>query len=81
MAKSVIVYTQPGCVSCEREKEFLSNKGIPFTERNIRQDPAALVELQRLGARATPVTIIGDDVGVEVVVGFDWGRIERLLVR
>ena len=62
-------------MSCEREKEFLSHKGIPFTDRNIRQDPAALVELQRLGARATPVTIIGG----EVVIGFDRGRLERLL--
>jgi len=62
-------------VSCEREKELLSHKGIPFTARNIRQEPAALAELRRLGARATPVTIIGD----EVVVGFDRGRLERLL--
>lgn len=30
-----------------------------LTDKNIREDPAALVELQRLGYRATPVTIIG----------------------
>jgi hypothetical protein len=32
-------------------------------------------ELQRLGMRATPVTVIDG----EVVVGFDRGKIERLL--
>jgi len=32
-------------------------------------------ELQKLGMRATPVTIIDE----EVVVGFDRGKIERLL--
>jgi len=42
---------------------------------NIREDPAALAELQKLGYRATPVTIIDG----EVVVGFDRGKLERLL--
>ncbi len=44
-------------------------------DRNIREDPAALEELQKLGYRATPVTVIGG----EIVVGFDRGQIERLL--
>lgn len=62
-------------MSCESEKEFLSQKGILFTAKNIREDPAAMAELQNLGYRATPVTIIDG----EVVVGFDRGKIERLL--
>ena len=62
-------------MSCQAEKEFLSQKGIAFTDKNIREDPAALDELQKLGYRATPVTVING----EVVVGFDRGKIERLL--
>ncbi len=62
-------------MSCQAEKEFLSHRGIPFTDKNIREDPAALAELQKLGYRATPVTVIGG----EIVVGFDRGKIERLL--
>jgi glutaredoxin len=62
-------------VSCEREKEFLSQKGVPFTAKNIRENPAALAEFRRLGYQATPVTIIDG----EIVVGFDRGKIERLL--
>lgn len=34
-----------------------------------------MAELQRLGYRATPVTVIDE----EVVIGFDRGRLERLL--
>ena len=75
MTKEVIIYSQPGCASCQGEKEFLSQKGLPFTDRNIRADPAALEELLKLGYRATPVTVIDG----EVVVGFDRGKIERLL--
>ena len=44
-------------------------------DKNIREDPAAMAELQKLGYRATPVTVVGG----EVVVGFDRGKIERLL--
>ena len=44
-------------------------------DKNIREDPAALEELQRLGYRATPVTVIDG----EVVVGFDRGKLMRLL--
>jgi len=62
-------------VSCRAEKEFLSHKGVLFTDKNIREDPAALAELQKLGYGATPVTIIDG----EVVVGFDRGKLERLL--
>ncbi len=62
-------------MTCQAEKEFLSQKGIAFTDKNIREDPGALAELQELGYRATPVTLID----AEVVVGFDRGRLERLL--
>ena len=37
--------------------------------------PAARADLERLGYRATPVTVVDG----EVVVGFDRGRLERLL--
>ena len=43
--------------------------------KNIREDPAAMQELLKLGFRATPVTIIDG----EAVVGFDQARLEKLL--
>jgi len=48
---------------------------VEFIAKNIREDPQALEELQKLGLRATPVTVIDG----EVIVGFDRGKIERLL--
>jgi len=44
-------------------------------DKNIQEDRAALEELLRLGYRATPVTVIDG----EVVVGFDRGKLMRLL--
>jgi glutaredoxin len=56
-------------------KEFLSQKGIPFTERDVSQDEEALRELEKLGMMTTPVTLIDD----EMVVGFDPRKLEQLL--
>lgn len=57
-------------------KEFLSDHGIAYTAYNVAEDPAALDALAaRTGQRATPVVVVGD----EVVIGFDRGRLQRLL--
>lgn len=37
-AKNVVVYTAPGCSVCKAEIEFLSQRNIDFTEKNIRTD-------------------------------------------
>ena len=60
---------------CGRVKEFLSQKGVPFTERDVSQDEEALVELETLGVMTTPVTVIDG----ETVIGFDRANLERLL--
>jgi len=56
-------------------KEFLSQKGVPFVERNIAQDEAAFAELEKLGIMSTPVTVIGN----QIVVGFDRAKLEQYL--
>jgi len=48
---------------------------VPFTDKNVREDPAALKELRDLGYQSTPVTLIDG----EAVVGFDREKIEKLL--
>jgi glutaredoxin 3 len=57
-------------------REFLSQKGVPFIEKDVIKDPQNLEELARkTGRRATPTLVIGD----EVIVGFEKGEIERAL--
>lgn len=60
---------------CGRVKEFLSQRGVPFIERDVSQDEEALAELETLGVMTTPVTVIGG----ETVIGFDRANLERLL--
>lgn len=56
-------------------KEFLSQKGVAFVERDVAQDETALSELEQLGVFTTPVTVIDEGV----VIGFDRERLNALL--
>ncbi len=60
---------------CNRTKEFLSQHGIAFQERDVTSDETALDELQRRSTMTTPVTLIEDDV----VVGFDISKLSKVL--
>ena len=60
---------------CSRVKEFLSQKGIAYTDRDVSTDETALNEQTELGVFSTPVVKING----EVVVGFDRKRLEALL--
>jgi glutaredoxin 3 len=60
---------------CERVKEFLSQRGVDFVDRDITKDEQAIAELDELGYMTTPVTVIDG----EVVIGFDLAKFEELL--
>jgi glutaredoxin 3 len=73
---NVMVYTTPTCAYCHQVKQFLSQRGIKFTEHDVSVDRAAAMEMMQItGQRGVPVTIIDD----QVVVGFDRVRLEQLL--
>jgi glutaredoxin len=55
--------------------EFLSQKGIPFTAKDISSDMEARKELIDLGSRATPTIKVDNDV----IIGFDRARLSSLL--
>ncbi len=56
-------------------KAWLSQEQIPFTDKNVREDAAALDELKRMGYNSVPVTLIGE----ERIVGFDLERLAKAL--
>ena len=60
---------------CNQAKEYLSQEGIEFQEKDIAQDPSALTDLKKLGYMTTPVILING----AVIVGFDPEKIDRAL--
>jgi glutaredoxin len=73
--REVVIYTKNDCAYCQQEKEFLSEKGIEFIEKNIQEDQQAFLELVEMGYQTTPLTTIDG----EVVVGFEPRELEEKL--
>jgi glutaredoxin 3 len=55
--------------------DFLKQKGVSFTSKDIANDPQAFQEMAELGAAGTP-TIVVDG---QAVVGFNRRRLEELI--
>lgn len=70
-----VLYTQPNCRFCEMAKDFLSSHGIPYVERDVSTDEAAVLELRKLGILAVPVIILEG----HVVVGCDIDKLAELI--
>lgn len=72
----VVVYTTPTCGYCHQVKQYLSQRGLPFTEHDVAADPRAAAEMVHLsGQRGVPVVVIDG----QVVVGFDRPQLDQLL--
>ncbi len=74
--KKVVIYSTPTCPYCKRAKEYLSRKGISYTDINVAQDKEKAKEMtQKSGQMSVPVIIIDD----EIVVGFNQVLLDKLL--
>lgn len=73
---NVVVYTTPTCGYCYQAKQFLSQQGVPFVEKNVAADRQAAAEMVRLsGQQGVPVI----SVDGQVVVGFNQPRLRQML--
>ena len=68
----VTIYSQPDCHACALVKQYLTGRGVTYTERDIRADPDALAAMRAMGALSTPVTVIG----TAVVIGYNRRKLD-----
>jgi glutaredoxin 3 len=75
MVAPVTVYTTKTCPWCDRAKDYLRSKDVPFVEKDVASDYEAAMEMiRRTGQQGVPV-IATDE---EVILGFDQPRLARL---
>ncbi len=75
---NVTVYTTPTCPYCHMVKEYLSQRGISFLEKDVSVDQAAAMNMvRRTGQQGVPVT----EIDGQFVIGFDRPRLEQQLQR
>ncbi len=76
MDKTVTIYSTPTCHFCHMTKDFLTEKGIAFTDYNVASDLEKRQEMmQKSGQMGVPVIFVGE----EMTVGFDKERLSQLL--
>jgi glutaredoxin-like YruB-family protein len=74
--KKVVTYSTPTCPYCKRAKEYLSQKGISYTDIDVAQDREKAREMaEKSGQMSVPVIIIDG----EIVVGFNQVQLDKLL--
>ncbi|HEY2903839.1 MAG TPA: glutaredoxin family protein [Polyangia bacterium] len=77
----VTVYGTSWCGACRAARQYLSERKIPFADKDVEQDPVAARELAdkaaKLGIPTDRVPVI--EVRGRLLLGFDQARIEALL--
>lgn len=73
--KNVIVFTSNTWPHCITAKNYLSEKGVNYTEKNVTTDINARKELISKGFMGVPVI----EVDGEAIVGFNRDKLEELL--
>jgi glutaredoxin 3 len=72
----ITIYTADWCAYCHAVKEYLKNKNIAFTEKNIETDPANAEEaIAKSGQMGIPVI----DIDNVIIIGFDRASIDATL--
>lgn len=80
MTHRILLFTQPGCLSCELMRMVLEAKELAVEERDITKDLAARREMtDDHGSTETPTLVFISENTYEVVVGFDPVRLDQLL--
>jgi glutaredoxin len=76
MTSHIVLFTQPGCLSCELLRVYLEAREIAFEEHDISSNlDARRVMTETYESEETPTLVIGE----EVITGFDPVLLDRLL--
>jgi glutaredoxin-like protein NrdH len=72
----ILLFTQPGCLSCELMRVYLEAREITFEERDITADPEnRRVMTETYASKETPTLVIDE----QVIPGFNPALLDRLI--
>lgn len=74
--KQVTIYSASWCAFCHMAKQYLDQRGIPYTDKDVEHDLKAANEaVTKSGQRGIPVI----DIDGQIIVGFDKPKIDAAL--
>jgi len=72
----IVIYTVTWCPHCRELKEYLTTRSIPFTNKDVEEDAAAMEELTtKYKSQGVPVVVFGRDQ--EILNGFTAESFEK----
>jgi glutaredoxin len=76
----IVMFTQPGCLSCELMRIYFEARQVSYEERDISSDPEARRAMtQDYDSNETPTIVLFSGEEHEVVTGFDPALLDQLL--
>lgn len=73
---NVKVYSTPTCPYCRQAKDYLSSKGVEFTDLNVATDDEARSEMvKKSGQMGVPVI----EWDGNIIVGFNRAKLDQLI--
>jgi glutaredoxin len=76
----LLLFTQPGCFSCELMRIYLEAREIAFEERDISTDlDARRTMTEDYDSNETPTVVLFSGDEHEVITGFDPALLDQLL--
>jgi len=79
MSNRIVLFTQPGCLSCELMTIFLEAKEVIFEQRDISSsEEARAAMINQYGSHETPTLVLYSGETWEVVTGFDPELLDQL---
>jgi glutaredoxin-like YruB-family protein len=75
----IVLYSVSWCPHCKDAKEYFTKNNIPFINKDVELDEAAMDELtKKYKSQGVPVIVIGND-GSTVLKGFDPVKFENAM--
>jgi len=71
----ILLFTQPGCLSCELMRVYLEAREIAFEERDVTTPENRRTMTETYQSNETPTLVIDE----EVLTGFDPALLDQLL--
>ncbi|HEY5974490.1 MAG TPA: glutaredoxin domain-containing protein [Geobacteraceae bacterium] len=74
----IVLYSVSWCPHCKEAKEYFTHNNIPFINKDVEVDEAAMTELtKKYKSQGVPVIVIGDDK--VIIKGFSEERFKQAL--
>lgn len=78
----IVMFSQPGCLSCELMRVFLEARQIAFEERDITTDAEARTDMTtKYDSSETPTLVVFSGTSEDIIIGFDPEQLDHFLDR